>query len=224
LPSKGILETATCESIRGWACDPDDYGQKIPVELLAVDGNINYGSTVANQRRELAIAAQCGGNLWHGFVLATPASLKDGQTHRIYVRAQGIEGPEDGAVLPEIKTLTCPTDNAAFQSATLYSRANLEAGRSSQFRVTMKNIGSTTWTKADGYKLGSQNPQDNTNWGLNRVELSPNDRIAPGQSKTFIFTVTPPSTPGTYNIQWKMVKENVAWFGALTSNYVITRR
>jgi len=49
----------------------------------------------------------------------------------------------------------------------------------------MKNTGTTSWTAADSYRLGSQNPQDNWNWGINRVYLPAGETIAPGQSKTF---------------------------------------
>ena len=87
--------------------------------------------------------------------------------------------------------------------------------------VTMKNIGLTTWTKASGYKLGSQNTQDNTIWGFSRVELSDTDAILPGQEKTFQFEITAPNIAGNNNFQWKLIKEGVEWFGGLTPNKTI---
>jgi hypothetical protein len=42
--------------------------------------------------------------------------------------------------------------------------------------------------------------------------------VAPGQEKTFRFAVTPPVTPGTYNFQWRMVQEQVEWFGENSHN------
>jgi len=67
--------------------------------------------------------------------------------------------------------------------------------------VTMNNTGLTTWTAGGNspYKLGSQNPQDNTTWGLNRVALP--TFVPPGASVTFTFTVTAPTQPGSYNFQ-----------------------
>ncbi|MDD1653081.1 MAG: hypothetical protein LUQ64_00905, partial [Methanomicrobiales archaeon] len=61
----------------------------------------------------------------------------------------------------------------------------------------------------------SQNPQDNRIWlgTTNRVNLADGDAIAPGQEKTFTFTVTAPSSAGTYRFQWQMLREMVAWFG-----------
>jgi hypothetical protein len=55
-----------------------------------------------------------------------------------------------------------------------------------------------------------------------RVDLGSGDSIAPGQQKTFSWTVTAPSTAGTYNFQWRMVQEFVQWFGAATPNVAVT--
>jgi len=85
--------------------------------------------------------------------------------------------------------------------------------------VTMRNTGTATWNTAQYYRLGSQNPQDNQTWGLNRVSL-PNS-VTSGLDVTFNFTVTAPSTPGVYNCQWRMVQDGVAWFGAYTPNVAV---
>ena len=82
--------------------------------------------------------------------------------------------------------------------------------------VTMQNTGSSTWTAASNHRLGSQNAQDNTTWGMNRVTL-PNS-VAPGASVTIGFTVTAPSTVTNYNFQWKMVNDGIGWFGAPSTN------
>jgi len=93
----------------------------------------------------------------------------------------------------------------------------------------MQNTGSTTWTATPtpgaDYALGSQNTQDNTTWGMNRVYLNPSDSIAFTNLKTFTWTVTAPATPGPYNFQWQMVHDVGAtenWFGALTENVSMT--
>jgi hypothetical protein len=97
----------------------------------------------------------------------------------------------------------------------------LRLNQNATVNVTMKNIGLTTWTKASGYKLGSQNTQDNTVWGFNRVDLSDTDAILPGQEKTFQFEITAPSSAGYNNFQWKLIKEGLEWFGELTPNIII---
>jgi aqualysin 1 len=86
--------------------------------------------------------------------------------------------------------------------------------------ITMQNSGTTIWTSATLYRLGSQNPQDNLTWGFGRVVL-PHD-VIPNQAVTFHFTVTAPATPGFYNFQWRMVRELVAWFGDFTPNVTVT--
>ena len=87
--------------------------------------------------------------------------------------------------------------------------------------ITLQNTGHTSWTKADGFQLGSQNEQDNINWGLNRVQLNDGELIAPGENKTFIFNITAPTSESVYNFQWRMLQEGVNWFGYLTKNRLI---
>ena len=79
--------------------------------------------------------------------------------------------------------------------------------------VRMRNTGTTTWAPGGStpFRLGSQNPQDNSTWGTNRVGLTA--PVAPGGEATFAFTVTAPSSPGTWRFQWRMVHELVQWFG-----------
>ncbi len=115
-------------------------------------------------------------------------------------------------------TVSAPgvTNGATFVSQSVPS--TMTAGQNYTVSVTMNNSGTSTWT-TDLYKLGSQNPQDNGTWGTGRVYLS--SAVAPGSNYTFTFTVTAPSTPATYNFQWRMVKEGVEWFGAYTTNVAV---
>jgi hypothetical protein len=94
----------------------------------------------------------------------------------------------------------------------------LVPGQASNVSVTLQNIGGTTWTSQanNPFRLGSQNPQDNTTWGLARVDVPSN--VAPGDEVTFNFAITAPPAPGTYNFQWRMVEELVSWFGDTTPN------
>lgn len=86
-------------------------------------------------------------------------------------------------------------------------------GRRYPVSVTMRNTGTATWTNNEGFKLGSQSPQDNSVWGTNRVHLDGNVQVAPGAAYTFAFEVTAPASPGVYSFQWRMVHELVEWFG-----------
>ncbi|MFH1148329.1 MAG: NBR1-Ig-like domain-containing protein, partial [Pseudomonadota bacterium] len=114
-------------------------------------------------------------------------------------------------------------NDARFVSQNIPS--SLVAGESATVSVTMKNNGTNTWTSAAGYRLGTQNPQDNTTWGFGtRVGLAENGSIAPGQERTFTFEITAPPTPGAYNFQMRMVRESVEWFGDCSTNIVIIVR
>ena len=115
-------------------------------------------------------------------------------------------------------SVQAPQDNAAFVSQSVPT--SMTAGQAYSVSVTMRNSGGSTWTSAAGYKLGSQNPTNNTTWGLNRVLLGSN--VAPGATRMFSFTISAPSAPGSYNFQWRMLREGVAWFGAQTSNVVVS--
>ncbi|MBA5606685.1 cellulase family glycosylhydrolase [Duganella sp. FT3S] len=94
---------------------------------------------------------------------------------------------------------------------------SMESGQRYTVSVTYKNTGTTVW-QGDGphpYRLGARNPIDNLDWGLDRVELAPGEQIAPGQLKTFTFTVTAPEhAEGAQlerNFQWGMVREKRGW-------------
>ena len=100
--------------------------------------------------------------------------------------------------------------------------ASIAPGQAFSVSITVRNTGQCTWTRDGGYKLGSQNPENTTNWGSNRVELSVGESVLSGQSRTFVVDAVAPSTPGTYGFQWRMVREFVNWFGPNSPNFDIT--
>lgn len=111
-------------------------------------------------------------------------------------------------------------NDAAFISQSV--PATLSPGQTTTVSVTMKNIGTTKWTVPGGYKLGYQNPQDNSHWEFgNRVTLAPNQSVSPGQQITFRFSIRAPSASGVYNFQMRMLREAVEWFGAYTPNVTV---
>jgi len=86
--------------------------------------------------------------------------------------------------------------------------------------VVMRNTGTLPWTAAEGYRLGSDNPQDNILWGLSRVDVP--GVVGRFTDVTFAFTVTAPATPGTYNFQWRMVQDGAEWFGDASENVAVS--
>lgn len=110
-------------------------------------------------------------------------------------------------------------DDAEFDDQDVPER--MIAGRQYDVSVTMKNTGTTEWTDEKGYRLGSQNPQDNALWG-GRVFIFPGKTVEAKKKITFGFTVTAPEKPGTYEFQWQMLREGQAWFGEMSKNKTIT--
>ena len=103
-------------------------------------------------------------------------------------------------------------DNASFVSQV--APTFLVQGQTNVVTVVMFNLGTTTWRTNDTYFLAAINPADNLNWGLNRVALAA--EVPPGTNATFNFAITAPLTPGTYELQWQMIREGVSGFGQAT--------
>ncbi|ALN65148.1 RHS Repeat family protein [Lysobacter antibioticus] len=85
--------------------------------------------------------------------------------------------------------------------------------------VQMRNVGTAIWRSSESIRLGSFNPNDNGTWNIARIPVAGD--IAPGQVATFGFTVKAPIASGSYNFQWRMLKEGVAWFGDPSANQVV---
>ena len=91
-------------------------------------------------------------------------------------------------------------------------------GQSFPVSITMKNVGATTWTAGEEFKLGLE--PVSLMWGAPRITV-PND-VAPGSTVTFNFNAIAPTAPGNYGFQWRMIDEGQEKFGDLTPNVMIT--
>ncbi|MBI4064326.1 MAG: hypothetical protein HY401_08520 [Elusimicrobia bacterium] len=143
--------------------------------------------------------------------------------HSFYAKAYDTSGNSATSSIFNVTVANASNPNvngAQFVSHSVPSSMN--PGQNYTVSLTMKNNGTTLWTSTGGYKLGSQNPQDNNRWGLSRIFMASGEQIVPNQNKTFNFTVTAPTTPAVYNFQWKMLVENLEWFGDTTTNVSVT--
>ena len=95
----------------------------------------------------------------------------------------------------------------------------MAAGSSATVTVRMQNTGTTTWTSAGGYQLGSQRPQDNVTWGLSRVSLASD--VAPNATVDFTFAITAPATVKGHKFRWRMLQGADGWFGDKTELHEI---
>jgi hypothetical protein len=91
--------------------------------------------------------------------------------------------------------------------------------------VTLRNSGTTTWTPEAEYYLGMPDAPDIFSyWNVNnRVGIYDGRAIAPGETTTFFFKMVAPAIGGTYRARYRMVHENVAWFGDEVARDVVVR-
>ena len=193
-------------------------------------GGSFHDNTVTNAQQGVVLD-----DVHHMEVYNNPVSGVSGYRYTIGTRSNNIDTSKDtlGTTYTSrnwdgsIPNMNCPNDCSVSANNAQYVSQNIPttmvAGRTYTVSVTMRNRGSTTWTRAGNYNLGSQNPQDTTLWGPNRANLDTGDYIEPIDldTKTFSFTVTAPATPGTYNFQRRMVQDGVEWFGEYTPNVMV---
>jgi hypothetical protein len=105
----------------------------------------------------------------------------------------------------------------------------MSPGQRCTVRVVLKNTGSSTWTRAALYKLGAVGDAAGDAHAFlaraggdpNRVWLDEDEAIHPGETKIFSFDVVAPDQPRTYEPCFRMVCEDVGWFGERTYTTVI---
>jgi RHS repeat-associated protein len=208
--------------ITGWACSTY-LPQSISVDVY-VGGPYGTGTAIgrftANKSSEAAVASACsvGSGSYRYEILLSDAQRIANGGKAIYAYGISPIGASNN-LLPGSASFTVPTyvRNAQYVGQTVSSTMLL--GHTQSVSVTMRNNGNAAWAAGSSFKLGSQNPVDNSTWGISRANLT--SAVAPGQTATFNFTITAPATPGSYNFQWKMLQEGVAWFGDSTPNVSI---
>ena len=91
-------------------------------------------------------------------------------------------------------------------------------GETMNVSFTMRNLGPSTWTAGQQFRLGAMGNDALVAGG--RAYLT-ND-VPPNTDVTFNFTVTAPSTPGNYSFRWRMLQEGVQFFGDASTNVPVT--
>ncbi len=84
----GVVDTATCKNIAGWAVDKDLPDNGVPINVYIDGKGYDLGFTSV-PRGDVNAAARVAGN--HGFNMAVPASWSDGQAHTWVAYALNID-------------------------------------------------------------------------------------------------------------------------------------
>lgn len=110
-------------------------------------------------------------------------------------------------------------NNAQHISNTFPAGIKFPPGKTIEVSVTFRNTGTTTWSAANLYRIGFQDPQDNMNFGVGRVDV-PHD-VAPNEMVTFTFNITVQSTDK--ELRCRMVQDGVEWFGDLSPDNIVVK-
>lgn len=114
-----------------------------------------------------------------------------------------------------------PIDAAQVISTSIPSP--LIAGRTVAVSIQMKNVGQTTW--ASGYYLSAPLAGERQWWGVGNIPVQ--GEVAPGQTATFNFNITPSASATTYTVYTltlQMAKGADTWFGGSTGAIAVELR
>lgn len=98
--------------------------------------------------------------------------------------------------------------------------ATLTPGERRVINLTLKNVGSATWPATGMYVESKDTPS--TLWVQSRNAL-PAATVAPGASAVATFTITAPSTPGTYAFTREMMQSNGVGLFRTRVPYCVTK-
>jgi hypothetical protein len=108
-------------------------------------------------------------------------------------------------------TMGVVLNDAAVVSAMTAVPGTMTTGETATATITMRNTGSTTWTTAAGYALADVTSTPGQ-FGITRVTLT--GSVSASAQISLTFSITAPSTPGTYPFIWQMRQDPGLWFGA----------
>lgn len=144
---------------------------------------------------------------WFGTKLYCDIMVVDGTSTTVDLSAEGVV--TSGS--------TSSSHNSQYTSATI--PLVMKAGESYSTSITVKNLGSNTWTSASNYRLGKKDAnftwKDSVNPSYTGGRAFLANDIAQNGTYTFNVTVTAPKETGNYKFQVQMVQDGVKWFGPL---------
>ncbi|MCK6511462.1 SpoIID/LytB domain-containing protein [Myxococcota bacterium] len=114
-----------------------------------------------------------------------------------------------------------PVDDAKLTQESPPNPIAVQAGDAFQKTWTLENIGTTVWSRADGYALVRTGGDD---LGLSRIDLASADQIKTGQTKAFQANFTAPSTTGTFKNTWQLEAQGKRFGPALSIEITVSAK
>lgn len=196
----GEITSASCESIEGWAYDPDSPSQEINIHFY--DRGAGVGPFITYTVTDIEdVSLNTSKNISgeHNFSIKTPASLKDGQEHSIY--AYGINSlplGQNSTLTGSDAKITClvnspastPTINS-FQA----SSVSIEFGSSAVLSWSISNSSSVSISPNIGLVSGvsvSVSPTQTTTYIITATNSAGSSRAS---ATITVMPPTPTSTP-----------------------------
>ena len=121
----------------------------------------------------------------------------------------------------EETAVTIGENNARFIS--LEIPCCVVAGDEFKAAVVFENTG-RTWDanlQQNKYKLGSENPRGNQDWGKGTQRTFVSSTVATRELCRFEIDCVAPVNEGLYNFQRRMLQESVQWFGESSENRIV---
>jgi parallel beta-helix repeat protein len=117
--------------------------------------------------------------------------------------------PPTGSEVPVLPSPTPPVLPQAYDASSIESTIpdSMKAGTSLVISITVHNNGTVQWNSETGVALDAL--PDATLFGPLKMYLPNGVTVAPGQDYTFTFTITAPSTPGTYTLEYQMSRNGL---------------
>ncbi len=158
-----------------------------------------------------------GGSVTYSFTVTAPAVAG---TYPIAYRMleQNVAWFGDSCGQNAVVVVPPPKNLSECISTTIPSTMNV--GEKKVVTVTFKNKGAGTWTNNEGGRTGNYDmslwphpPATTNNTDPSIIYSLPASSVSSGATTTFTFTLTAPTSPGTYPINYRMLEQNVEWFG-----------
>lgn len=106
----------------------------------------------------------------------------------------------------------------------------MTVGKTYRVSITLKNTGITNWVATTLGGIGNYclatDVNNNSNGplflnGANRVVFTSGTSISPNSITTVAFQMEAPTTAGTYELNFKMLKEQATWFGDILERNIV---